>query len=422
MNDKKQDSSSALQKGAQAASTVKSAVKTGKALAGAAKGAAAGPYGAAAGLIFSNKTLRKGCIIATSLILLPVLFILMLPLMLFGLTANALAAPFDGSEPPVMNNDAAIVENIITTNNELCVIIEEAYDVVMEDINSDFKSSSADILEVINPYAGKNVINPMLIIAQFCASKNESYEEISLENLVQIVRNSKDKLFSYNRELKWEKRIVKVQRYNESTRKMEEVEEEQMKLVAYYTFVYNGEAHFADEIFHLTDEQKELAADFYENMMLYLGDKFNELVGNVDFSDLILQYPFVPVPGGFANPLPVNWQDNVSSEFGSRSDNHRGIDITAPYGSPIYAVRPGVVIVSSPWFNSWGEYVVINHGDGMTTLYAHMSQRSANVGDVVNQGDIIGYVGLTGVTSGPHLHLEVAVNGVLQNPRNYLPS
>lgn len=421
MNNNRQERSS-LDTGAQAAGAVKSAVKVGKAVAGATKGAAAGPYGMAVGAILSNKTLRKGCIITTSLLLVPILFILMLPLMVFGLAAEALTAPFDGGADPIMNNDTAIVENIVITNNELCVIIEEAYADLMDEINDDYERSSADIKEVKNPYEGSNVMNPLLIISQFCASKDQSFEEISLENLVGIVRDARDKLFSFRKEEKWEMRTVIETQWNEYARKFEDVEVEKMQLVAYYTFVYNGESHFADQIFRLTDAQKTLAGDFYDNLMLYLGDKYHLLVGSADFSDLIIDYPFTPVSGGFASPLPsVNWRMHVSDEFGTRGGNHRGIDIAVPFGTPLHACQAGVVIASSPWINSWGEYVVINHGDGLTTLYAHMSRRAVQIGTVVSQGDVIGYVGSTGVSSGNHLHLEVAVNGALQEPRNYLP-
>lgn len=421
MNENRQEKS-ALEVGAQAAGTVQSAVKVGKAVAGAAKGAAAGPYGMVAGALLSNNTVRKGCIIAVCLLLIPILFICMLPLMVFGLVADALTAPFDGAADPVMNNDQAIVENIVTTNNELCVIIEEAYADLLEDIDQDFNRSGGDIKEVINPYSGSNIMNPLIIISQFCASKNQSYEEISLENLVKLVRDNRDKLFSFRKEQKWEKRLVKEQQWNDATKEFEEIEVEKMQLVIYYTYVYNGESHFADQIFQLTEAQKALAGDYYDNLTLYLGDKYHLLIGNADFSDLILDYPFTPVSGDFASPLPsLDWRQHVSDEFGSRGGDHRGIDIAVPYGTPIHAMKAGVVIVSSPWVNSWGEYVVINHGDGLTTLYAHMSQRAIEAGTVVNQGDIIGYVGSTGFSSGNHLHLEVALNGVLQEPRNYLP-
>lgn len=417
MNENQKEQST-LAKGAQAAGQIRGAVKTGKAIAAAAKGAAVGPYGAAAAFAWQNRKMI-GKIIA-ALLLIPILFIAMLPTMIFGLNGNALTEG-DG-DTIIMNDDEAVINNIIEVNNALHEIIQEALDDTLARIDSDFNGSGADIKEVINPYEGAHIMNPLLIITQFCASKNKNIEDTSLENLESIVRAAKSKLFDYDRTLKQEMRTETVSRYNEATGEYEDVEEEVMKLVAYYTIRYNGEAYFADEIFHLSDEQKELANNYYENLMLYLGDRFDMLVGNSDWGDLLDEYPFTPNPGGWITPLPtVNWRNHVSSEFGTRSDNHRGIDITAAYNAPIQAMKDGIVIVASPWVNSWGIYTVINHGGGETTLYAHCSKLNVKVGDVVKQGDVIGWVGLTGVTSGEHLHLEYSVSGALKNPRAILP-
>lgn len=416
MNEKQSEGSS-FAKSAQAAGQIQGAVKTGKAIAGLAKGAAAGPYGVAAAFAWQNRKLI-GKIIA-ALLMIPILFIAMLPAMIFGLDGNALT---EGDNTIIMNDDEAVINNIIEVNAALHAIIQEGLTDTETRIDRDFSASGADIKEVSNPYDGAHIMNPMLIIAQYCASMNTNVNEISLENLESIVRAAKSKLFDYERELKYEMRTEIVSVYNETTGAYEDIEEEVMKLVANYTIRYNGEAYFADEIFHLSEEQKELAMDYYENMILYLGDRFSVLVGDADWGDLLTEYPFTPNPGGWISPLPsVNWRSNVSSEFGTRSDNHRGIDITAAYNAPILAMKDGVVIVASPWVNSWGIYTVINHGGGETTLYAHCSKLNVSVGDVVEQGDVVGWVGMTGVTSGEHLHLEYAVNGTLMNPRLILP-
>ena len=100
--------------------------------------------------------------------------------------------------------------------------------------------------------------------------------------------------------------------------------------------------------------------------------------------------------------------------------NHGGTDIGASYGSAIYAADSGTVVRSSDgWNGGWGNYVMIDHGNGMQTLYAHMSSRAVSVGQTVSRGQTIGYVGSTGNSTGPHLHWEVTVNGVRQNPLNY---
>lgn len=111
----------------------------------------------------------------------------------------------------------------------------------------------------------------------------------------------------------------------------------------------------------------------------------------------------------------------VTSEYGPRWGSfHAGIDVGAPEGTPIAAAKGGVVI-SAGSLGGYGNLVVIDHGGGFSTAYAHQSRIAAREGERVGQGDIIGYVGSTGVSTGNHLHFEVRVGGSAQNPRNYLP-
>jgi len=116
----------------------------------------------------------------------------------------------------------------------------------------------------------------------------------------------------------------------------------------------------------------------------------------------------------------------VTSPFGTRRHPvfgdmrfHGGIDIGASHGTTVVAADSGSVIISS-YNSSYGNYVVLCHGNGITTLYAHLSTRSVSVGDSVSRGQQIGRVGSTGVSTGPHLHFEVSVNGSRVNPRLYL--
>lgn len=101
------------------------------------------------------------------------------------------------------------------------------------------------------------------------------------------------------------------------------------------------------------------------------------------------------------------------------SSFHKGADICAAYGTPIYASDSGVVVTAG-YHYSYGNYVVIDHGNGWTTLYGHMSALGCSSGQAVERGEVIGYVGSTGNSTGNHLHFEVRINGVKQNPRNYV--
>jgi len=116
----------------------------------------------------------------------------------------------------------------------------------------------------------------------------------------------------------------------------------------------------------------------------------------------------------------------VTSYFGVRRHPvfgdmrmHSGIDIAAAHGTNVVASDSGTVITSS-YNSNYGNYIVISHGEGITTLYAHLSSRSVVVGASVTKGQVIGLVGSTGISTGPHLHFEVSLNGSRVNPMNYL--
>lgn len=127
---------------------------------------------------------------------------------------------------------------------------------------------------------------------------------------------------------------------------------------------------------------------------------------------------------GFIWPCP-NYT-RISSYFGPRSQptagastNHKGVDLAAPYGSSILASASGVV-TTSKYSASAGNYVVIAHGNGISTVYMHCSSLLVSVGDVVSQGDAIAKVGSTGYSTGNHLHFGVIKNGTYVDPLGYI--
>ena len=115
----------------------------------------------------------------------------------------------------------------------------------------------------------------------------------------------------------------------------------------------------------------------------------------------------------------------MASGFGYRrhpilgiSKMHEGLDFTAPRGTPIYASANGTVVHAGVR-GGYGNTVIINHGNGYETLYAHMSKLNTTLESKVKRGQIIGYVGSTGMSSGPHLHYEVKKDEVKVNPISY---
>ncbi len=99
---------------------------------------------------------------------------------------------------------------------------------------------------------------------------------------------------------------------------------------------------------------------------------------------------------------------------------HNGIDLAANYGNPVYASRSGYVSVADYEWDGAGNYVFINHGDGFSSVYMHMDHYTVDVGQYVSAGEVIGYVGTSGMSEGPHLHFGIAYNGTYYNPAHYI--
>ncbi len=129
--------------------------------------------------------------------------------------------------------------------------------------------------------------------------------------------------------------------------------------------------------------------------------------------------------GGFGWPSAASTR--VTSEFNPNRKNpvtgkwrkHTGMDIGAPQGTDVLASKAGTVVTAG-WNNGYGNYITINHGNGVATLYGHNSKLLVKAGDKVEKGQVIAKVGSTGNSTGPHIHFEIIVNGTPQNPRNYL--
>jgi murein DD-endopeptidase MepM/ murein hydrolase activator NlpD len=117
---------------------------------------------------------------------------------------------------------------------------------------------------------------------------------------------------------------------------------------------------------------------------------------------------------------------HLSSDYGMRTHpvlggrrQHKGVDLAGPVGTPVHASADGIVS-RADWFSSYGLYVSLEHGGTMQTRYGHMSRLNVAAGQRVHKGDVIGYIGTTGRSTGPHLHYEVRIAGEAVNPVPYL--
>lgn len=169
-----------------------------------------------------------------------------------------------------------------------------------------------------------------------------------------------------------------------------------------YTQVYNTELKEYSE-------QDTVVAGLYEKKVYYY-----EPTGGLTVATSKIEL-------GIDLIKPVSSYQMITSRFGQRASGmHKGLDIAAVTGTPIVAAAAGTVTYSGYSNVGFGECVIISHGNGVETLYAHCSARYVTVGQTVAQGETIGAVGSTGNSTGPHLHLEVRVNGARVNPQYYV--
>jgi len=208
----------------------------------------------------------------------------------------------------------------------------------------------------------------------------------------------------------------------------EKLETENLAYTSKLAEIKKLETKKSSAINSLTKEEKEIASDIgdiiEENKELQ--DEISALIraeaNKNTISQGITNSQQNNTNAGYIKPV----SGRVTSSYGYRIHPilgyrklHTGIDFAATSGTPIKATRAGTVIRAS-YNSTYGNNVIIDHGNGVTTLYAHMSALNTSYGSKVSQGQIIGYVGSTGMSTGPHLHLEFRLNGNLVNPAPYL--
>jgi murein DD-endopeptidase MepM/ murein hydrolase activator NlpD len=163
-----------------------------------------------------------------------------------------------------------------------------------------------------------------------------------------------------------------------------------------------------------------VAAEFVNRGRVHRAARYidaNGDVGHFTPEGLSVRRAFLRNPIEFNSRVSSNFNPNRRHPILNTIRAHRGVDLAAPTGTPIRAAGDGKIVAASA-YGSFGNRVEIQHGGNITTLYAHLSGFGKfRVGDRVKQGDIIGYVGMTGGATGPHLHYEYRLNGVHQNPR-----
>lgn len=417
MAENQKGQSDAVQKTANAAHAVHGAVKAGKAVAAAAKGAAVGgPYGAVAGALWENRRLILKIVIAVAFILfLPILFVLMLPSMIFG------GVDMSSPDIPVLNDNTAIMQNITEADTAIRVLLQEDYDAVMVEVQKKIAGlTAATKYEVIDPFNERLLYSSSLVISQYCVKTD--YQNISVSDFKRAINSVRStKLFSYTQSTKQVERT-------ETNSAGEQVTFTENVIV--FTVEYHGESYFRDTVFHLTDEEQRYAQEYAANLELFLDDQFAADSNSTHQSipGLSQNHPYDWSGEGFQSPFAgMDWQSHITSPFGYRLDpftrqpsGHSGLDIGLPLGTEIHAAKDGVVVKAVQQNTGYGYHIILNHGNGYTTLYGHCSELLVREGATVKAGDVIAKVGTTGRSTGYHLHFEVIKDGEPQDPLSYI--
>lgn len=264
------------------------ALKTASTITKAGFGAAGGPFTAAIGIAIANRHgIAKIIIVIIAILLLPVLFILMLPGLIFGSLMEDTGA---------LNSNTIINDNIRASREAIVEVLEESHADILSEINAAIaKLPEGDTASINDSYTYNISVNANLLISQFCASQ-DNYENINLRKLKSLIRKNKDGLFSYDvaTETVTMEVVVEGGAEGENSPEGNENVEPQTKTVTFtrhtYTVQYAGDAYFADHVFHLTDEQKKLAQDYAENLTTFFGNAASGVAMAINLSDEVLSY------------------------------------------------------------------------------------------------------------------------------------
>lgn len=295
------------EQGNAAESSVKAAAKTGKAVANIAKGAATGGVHGAA--LETAKASKKWIIALVAAIMLPVLIVAMLPSIIFGSLFG------DGTDAANGISDSTVMtDNMVNLNTGISTILSEGLVDVLTRIDADFASSGCDGMEVNNPYGSDVVFNANYFIALYCASKDTDVSSISQADMERILRNHKDKLYSFSYTDEVRQVVVEAEEPSESAAAGSEQTENEPETVEQtirvYTIAYNGEAHFSDHVFALTDDQKNLAANYAQNLSVLLNDGVYQVLSATEFSAMGISYEGVVFSDGSTQVVYYNQLDD----------------------------------------------------------------------------------------------------------------
>ena len=272
---------------------------------------------------------------------------------------------------------------------------QEQYELMKIRLRTMYEDNSTSYITLL--FSGESlsdIVSYAELIKQVLSHDNNMYDDIIATK--ELIEESKKEIEEKRTEEESKKSVVEE--------KKAELQSENDKLAQTASKLTNDIAAFRKAY----EEAEEIQRRAREEA----ARRANQLGGAVTYTGGKLQWPS---PGYTTVTSPYGWR--LHPVLGVNKF-HSGIDIAVPMGAPIVAAEAGTVVTSS-YDKGYGNYVVISHGGGMTTLYAHNSKVLVSVGQQVSRGQQIAACGSTGMSTGPHCHFEVLKNGATTNPLSY---
>ncbi len=315
------------------------------------------------------------------------------------------------------------LDKVIDYNNQMKELAEGQID----ELNKSINQKNADIQDKEERIAKQEeaFLDRMVDVYM---DDNSDYVEIILgsESLLDflIKVDYVNAIFDFDADVIEDLTTTKIALEEDKTALDAQMETQQLRVTDFESAIRENQAAYDDKLNYMESlEQNE--ADWIEtyNYNRTLEEQLNAELETY-LAELQRKSQSVYIGGAIGWPLDASVSYYISSEQGWRDlygvqDYHLGIDIAIANGTDVLAANSGTVLKSEMHW-SYGNYVLVDHGGGISTLYAHMSDRQVSAGDTVSAGQLLGHVGLTGNTYGYHLHFEVREDGSVVNPRNYL--
>lgn len=248
-------------------------------------------------------------------------------------------------------------------------------------------------------------------------SDNIMVEEIAAadQRMLQELQDSAQKILEAKEELANQKGVLEEKRM-EMDDAQAQLDQKRAEAEQMLVELNENKERLAAEVAEWEAQEAILAEEIAKKEKEYTAARLVETGGEA----------YIYTESGFIFPVSTSGFACLSSPYGMRTNPvtgvyclHNGVDFAANMGTPIFASKSGVVTTACLG-GGWGNYVVINHGDGFSSLYAHMTYYIVSEGEYVEQGETIGYVGSTGNSTGPHLHFTIFYDGNSVNPMNYV--